>query len=450
MQDKTFTRFASFYWQCVFMFTLLVFFSCFATWSILSMTQRAEEKFRLEALTNCKVLEVAIADTISQHLGYAGIQSRIEDLIENDHRIVRLSFIARAQDNAYYHVASSLDSRIGKPAHKEDLEVIASGEVVILEEDYADVGALDITYPVHGPDENIIGLIGYTVSRGEASKEPVILVFAAILVILLLFFNFVYHLRRSFNEIKRHQATEQALRDIDRMKNQFISTAAHELRTPLSSVLGFAELLLNPETINGIDKEKQREFLEIIFTKTEALCMIIDDLLDVSRIESGSQIPLKKQPCNIGEIIQKEVDNFRIHSPGNPFELSLTESNGAEIWADRNKIMQVLENLFSNAIKYSADGESTCVTGGETDNGYRFTVTDKGIGMTPEQIEHVYDKFYRADYNNTAVGGLGLGMNIVHHIIESHGGNIQVASEPGRGTVVTVDLPFGKPKQFIP
>ena len=446
IQPKTFTQFASFYWQCVFMFTLLLIFSCFATWTILSMTQSAEEKFRLEALTNCKVLEVAIADTISQHLGYAGIQNRIEDLIENDHRIVRLSFIARARDTAYYHVASSLDTRIGKPAHKEDLEVIASGEVVILEEDYAEVGALDITYPVHGPNENIIGLIGYTVSREEASKEPVILASAAILVILLLFVNFVYHLRRSFNEIKRHQATEQALRDIDQMKNQFISTAAHELRTPLSSILGFSELLLNPETINGINKEKQREFLEIIFTKTEALCTIIDDLMDVSRIESGNQIPLKRQLCNIGEIIQKEVNNFRIQTPGHVFELSLTKNQDTEIWADRNKIVQVLENLFSNAAKYSSAGESICVTGGQTASGYRLTVADKGIGMTPEQVEQVFDKFYRADYKNTAIGGLGLGMNIVRHIIDGHGGDIQVASELGRGSVVTVDLPFGKPK----
>ena len=186
-------------------------------------------------------------------------------------------------------------------------------------------------------------------------------------------------------------------------------------------------------------------FLGIIFPKAESLCTIVDDLLDVSRIESGSPIPLKREPCDPGGIIRKEVDNFRIHAPQNRFELSLSENPGVDIWVDRHKIVQVLENLISNAVKYSSDKGGIRVTGAMTESGYRLTVADTGIGMTPEQVERVFDKFYRADYRNTAIGGLGLGMNIVRQIIEGHGGDIRVDSEPGRGTVVTVDLPSGEP-----
>lgn len=444
-KDVTFARFASFHWQWIFLFTILSVFIVFAVWSVLSMMQRAEEKFRLEALTNCKVLEVAIADTITQHFGYEGIQRRIEALVEKDHRIVRLSFIALAPDNTYRHVASSLATRIGKPAHEEDLEAIETGEVVILEEDYKDEGALDITYPVHDPSGNVLGLIGYTVSRGESPKEPAILMTIALLVILSLMFYFVYQLRRSFREIRGHKETERALRDGERMKNQFISSAAHELRTPLTSILGFTELLLNPETIGGIDKDQQREFLEEIFAKAEALCLIVDDLLDVSRIESGYPISLERQPCDMGEIIRKELNHCRLHAPRHLFELSLPESQEAEICVDRNKIVQVFDHLITNAVKFSSDGSVIRITGAVTENGYRLAVADEGIGMTPEQVERVFDKFYRADQRNTAVSGLGLGMNIVRQIIEAHGGDIRVASEPGRGTVVTVDLPSGEP-----
>lgn len=445
MKNQTFSRFFSIHWQWILLFFILLVFSCFAVWSVFSLHQKNEEKFRLEALTNCKVLEVAIADTISQHIGFEGIQSRIETLVEKDHRIVRLSFIALAQDNTYRHVASSLNTRIGKAAHKEDLDAIASGEVVILEEDYKDVGALDITYPVHSSNGNILGLIGYTVSRGKPSKEPVILVVASLVVILSLIFYFIYLLRISFKKIGEHEEIERLLRDSDKMKTQFISTAAHELRTPLSSVLGYSELLLYPETIGGIDTNQQREFLGEIYGKAEALCKIVDDLLDVSRVESGNPIPLEKKQCDPGEIIRKEVEHFRVHTSKHQFELTLPENREATIWVDQSKLVQILENLISNAVKFSPAGGLIRISGAVTDTGYRLVVADQGVGMTPEQVERMFDKFYRADHKNTAIEGLGLGMHIIHHIIKAHEGEIRVASKPGKGTVVTVDLPFGEP-----
>ena len=444
-KNETFARLFSTHWQWIFLFAILSIFTGFAIWSVLSMTQSSKERFQLEALTNCKVLEVAIADTISQHSSYDAIQNRIEILIRKDHRIVRLSFIALAPDNTYRHVASSLKTRIGKAAHEEDLEAIASGEVIFLEEDYMDMGALDITYPVHGPNGNILGLIGYTVSYGKSSIEPVVLMAVAVTVILSLVFYFVYLLRRSFRQIGEHEKIERSLRDSDRMKTQFIATAAHELRTPLCSVLGYADMLLHPETIGGIDADQQKDFLSEIHGKAEALCKIVDELLDVSRVESGSSIPLDKKQHNLWEIIRKEVGHFQLHTDQRLFELTLPENQEALIWVDRNKLVQIVENLASNAVKFSHDRGVIRITGTLTESGYRLVVADEGIGMTPEQVERVFDKFYRADQSNTAVGGLGLGMHIVQHIIKAHEGDIRVVSKLGQGTIVTVDLPFGKP-----
>jgi len=108
-----------------------------------------------------------------------------------------------------------------------------------------------------------------------------------------------------------------------------------------------------------------------------------------------------------------------------------------------------LENLISNAVKFSPAGGLIRINGTVTDSGYRLVVADEGIGMTPEQVERMFDKFYRADHTNTAIDGLGLGMHIIHHIIKAHEGDIRVASNLGKGTVVTVDLPFGEPSSPV-
>jgi signal transduction histidine kinase len=110
--------------------------------------------------------------------------------------------------------------------------------------------------------------------------------------------------------------------------------------------------------------------------------------------------------------------------------------------ADRNKIVQVLENLLSNAIKFSPDGGKIVVGGKTEGNFYRITVADEGIGMTPEQIEKIFIKFYRADNSSAARSGMGLGMSIVKHIVDRHGGSIRVESEMGRGTAVSFTVPL--------
>jgi PAS domain S-box-containing protein len=234
-----------------------------------------------------------------------------------------------------------------------------------------------------------------------------------------------------FNDVTRE-------RELDRLKSEFIATAAHELRTPLTSVRGFADLLLNDKSF---DEAQQDEYLSIVYEKTELLEKIVDDLFDLGRMDSGMMIRLEKVPCDIRTLVTFSTRSYQKEFPTRRIEVDWPESASGVIPADPGKVVQVLENLLSNAVKYSSSSSPIRVAGSVADGEVRISVRDQGIGMTPEQAARSFDKFYRVDSSDTAVPGMGLGMAIAKGIIEAHGGRIQVASEPGRGTTFSFTLP---------
>lgn len=226
-------------------------------------------------------------------------------------------------------------------------------------------------------------------------------------------------------------------REVERLKTELLSTAAHELNTPLAAIIGYSELMLSGQDAT---LEQHRESLAYVHQKAWALSKIVDDLLDVSRIEAGKGIPVDRSETDIVDVIRQviyHVQHMTLHHrleadiPAAPVILSI----------DRQKIEQVLENLLSNAIKYSPQGGTITITGVMEPSGFRLSVTDQGIGMTPEQAARVFDKFYRVDSSTTAVRGTGLGLTIVRHIIDAHGGKIWVESVPDRGSTFHVFLP---------
>ncbi len=227
-------------------------------------------------------------------------------------------------------------------------------------------------------------------------------------------------------------------RALDRLKSEFISTAAHELRTPLTAVMGFSELLLDPE---GYSHEEQAEYLSIIYRKSEVLGKIIDDMLDLAKIDSGQVIRVDKEYTDIGEIIQQCVADYRVAFPEHCFELLGTDQP-LTLTADSRKICQVLENLLNNAVNFSAAGSLIQVMCEKRQDEVAIVVKDEGIGLTLKQTEKVFDKFYRVDASNTAREGLGLGLAIVKGILEAHGGRIWIESEVGKGTKVEFTLPL--------
>lgn len=230
-------------------------------------------------------------------------------------------------------------------------------------------------------------------------------------------------------------------REIDRMKSEFIMIAAHELRTPLTSILGYSDLLQREAEIGGFTPEQRMEYLGYIYSKAEALEQIIDDLLNVSRIETGRTILLDKTPCQLVELVYELILHHQQETKRHHFETACP-AQSIRVLVDKAKMHQVFDNLLSNAVKYSPNGGRILVSGRMVEGWLEITVADEGIGMTQEEADRIFDKFYRADTSETAVAGLGLGMTIVKGIIEAHGGSIRVESALGKGTKVSFTLPL--------
>jgi signal transduction histidine kinase len=230
------------------------------------------------------------------------------------------------------------------------------------------------------------------------------------------------------------------LREMDRMKSDFISTAAHELRTPITVILGFCELLASGRDFS---EEERQGFLQTIIGRAEGLSRLVNELLGLSRLERGGQVLLQPAECRFDELLLPLVEQYRALYPRHAFSLFLP-TPAPRLNIDAAKISQVLDNLLSNAVKYSPEGGPVEVHVEAEAECCRLTVIDHGIGMSAQQSARMFEAFYRADFSNTAVGGLGLGMAIVRGIVEAHGGQIQVESVPGKGTKVMVSLPAAR------
>ena len=237
-----------------------------------------------------------------------------------------------------------------------------------------------------------------------------------------------------------HDVTHE--REVDRMKTEFLSTAAHELRTPLTSIQGFSEILQTREDLN---EEEKKRFLSYINKQAVNLAEIVNDLLDISRIESGKGYAINKEICDTGKALKNIIPYFQETSSKHKFEVVLPDKP-VKCYVDKDKMEQVLKNLLSNAVKYSPEGGVIRVVGEVIEDYYQVSVEDQGMGMTPEQVEKIFDKFYRADASNTAISGTGLGMSIVKYIVEAHGGKVFVESELEKGTTVRVTIPMKNKK----
>ncbi len=230
------------------------------------------------------------------------------------------------------------------------------------------------------------------------------------------------------------------LAELDRLKSEFVSTVSHELRTPLTSIMGYLSLVINGQV--GPILPEQREFLEVVARNTTRLSMLINDLLDIQRIESGRS-PLQLRPISLAGAVRQATETFRVtaEQKGLSFILDLPENSGPMVSADPDRLAQITSNLISNAVKYTPEG-SVRVTVRQVGNRAALTVEDTGIGISPADQERVFEKFFRCEnrYARDA-GGTGLGLSIVKALVEEHGGEISLHSSPGKGSRFTVTFP---------
>ncbi len=225
--------------------------------------------------------------------------------------------------------------------------------------------------------------------------------------------------------------------EVDRIKSEFLATAAHELRTPLASILGFTELMIHRK----YSEEKQKDLLRTVHKQGTLLSNLIQELLDLSRIEARQGKDFHIVPTALGALVRDVVDG--IASFDTKREVMVGVIPDVHIQADGSKIHQALTNLLSNAFKYSPQGGQVALDAAvEVHNGadmLAIHVRDEGIGMSPEQLERAFERFYRADASGN-IPGTGLGLNLVKEIAEIHGGSVTLQSELGKGTVATLRL----------
>jgi signal transduction histidine kinase len=227
--------------------------------------------------------------------------------------------------------------------------------------------------------------------------------------------------------------------EVDAMKSDFMATAAHELRTPMTSILGFTEILLSQEH----DAQTQREFLSIVLERSQLMAKILDELLDLARIEARRSQDFRYAPVAAQQLVKEVARAMLVPAGRLPPELLLS-ATPLLLMADAGKLKQAISNVLSNAYKYSTQGavaiEVLLDAPGSGPQRLCIKISDCGIGMTPDQSRQIFDRFYRADASGKVLGA-GLGMSIVKEIVELHHGQVHVESCPGQGTSVSLCLP---------
>jgi two-component system phosphate regulon sensor histidine kinase PhoR len=240
-----------------------------------------------------------------------------------------------------------------------------------------------------------------------------------------------------------HDITRE--KEVSQMKNDFVSHVSHELKTPLASIMAYSEMLADGE---ADDEQTRKQFYDVIQGQAQRLNRLIEDILNISRIESGL-IKVKKEPVSLTILIEQQMQMIK----GFAQEKNITVTRPEpivfdQVCADKDMISQVIVNLLSNAVKYTPAGGNVRIAAevDATEGLVRVTVTDTGAGIPPEEIGHLFEKFYRVSANNKLAKGTGLGLNLVKQIVEKvHNGRVFVTSQVGVGSTFGFELPIATP-----
>lgn len=231
-------------------------------------------------------------------------------------------------------------------------------------------------------------------------------------------------------------------KEIAKAKSDFVSKVAHELRTPLSSIKAYVEMLVDGE---ATDEKTLREYYEIIQSSSERLSRLIDNMLNISRIESGT-VRVNKEPVSMAVVVKEAADVARPQAEAKQIKLDVELTPVFyQVLADRDMIYQAVLNLLSNAVKYTPEGGSVTVKMSvmEQERTVTISVSDTGVGIPEQDLPRLFEKFFRVEANSKMAKGTGLGLNLVKHLVETvHGGRMGVTSKVGTGSSFSMTLPL--------
>ena len=300
----------------------------------------------------------------------------------------------------------------GNPTGKKPLEVIRNIEIQEIADDTlsSNKGVTAREIQLLMPEERTLLVHATPVTRGDG-PDGAVLVF--------------------------HDITE--LRKLEKMRKDFVANVSHELRTPVSNIKGYAETLLDGALK---DEKNAEEFVKIIYSDSERLSNLINDLLDLSKIESG-KLPMAKKPCSIRAIAKTVIAQLRKQAEDKSVSVTIDIPNNINnVLSDEKRILQALFNLIDNAIKYTPGGGSVKVRAREEGKFVRTEVIDSGIGISEKDLPRIFERFYRVDKGRSReLGGTGLGLSIVKHIAQSHAGDVSVKSTLGQGSTFIFTIP---------
>ncbi|MDR3277987.1 MAG: cell wall metabolism sensor histidine kinase WalK, partial [Oscillospiraceae bacterium] len=236
------------------------------------------------------------------------------------------------------------------------------------------------------------------------------------------------------------EATLEELTKAEKLRRDFVANVSHELRTPLTSIRTYAETLAEND---DLPEDTRAEFLRVILNESDRMTKIVQDLLELSKFDSGNA-ELNMEEFSLDRSLREVYAAISLPAEQRGHRINLElEWKLPDVTGDRARIEQVLMNIMTNAVKYTPGGGEIDITSGRSGANVWVKISDTGIGIPPEDIPHIFDRFYRVDKaRSRESGGTGLGLAIAHEIIVRHGGEILVESAPGAGTAMTVLLPI--------
>jgi signal transduction histidine kinase len=233
----------------------------------------------------------------------------------------------------------------------------------------------------------------------------------------------------------------ERLRELDALKDRFVSSASHELRTPLTSMMGFLELVLEGEA--GEPNEQQREFLQIVARNADRLNKLVDDILFLGRADAD-RLTLEPGEVDVGALAAAAVESAKAAAARKGLTLTYDANPDlALLRGDGLRLTQLLDNLISNALKFTNSGGEVRIAVTRDQEAARIAVSDSGVGIPADELPQLFQRFFRASTASAAAApGTGIGLTIVQKIAEAHGGTVSVESAAGIGTTFSVQLPF--------
>ncbi|NTW46131.1 MAG: HAMP domain-containing histidine kinase [Candidatus Moranbacteria bacterium] len=405
-------------------------------WNSYYSLRRFESSTDALLLSKARLAEEVFGTLSSDYLASPErLQAKVGELGSGERDVAAIVVFRRAEDGEGFRVVASTDP--------EDVGSVRS-ELPFMLAWEEEAGSAFLTNDAGGRYWNIVkridadsekaGLVFFRFSLAEndayvrsAVNRVYGVTFVTLIPVLLLL---LHHLRFS-----RYAIRALELEEVDRMKDDFISMASHELRSPMTVIRGYVDLLTS-----GCTPEEAREYIGKIEATTERLSQLVDDLLDVSRLEQG-RLPIDPIRTDLGGILEALADDYGIIAKEKGLVFGYGRSDTPPVLADPERVKQILVNLLSNAVKYTPEGSVT-LSAKEDGDRVVVTVADTGLGISAESLRDLFAKFYRVRTEGTAeISGTGLGLWISREIARRMGGDIEAESIEGVGSHFSLSLP---------